>query len=225
MAELEWDTNPKRPSLRRAVRHRVRDLERPVRIAAENFLVLESRMDLLGVGIEGELVSLRIGIGKEDATLLTHSLSDLAWLRSHGEDLARLVPDLGIEGAAKPRALLLCPSFRNETRSAIESLPLDSVELVTYRCYRNRGQLGVLLEHRSTARRAEGDDNSPDHDARDGLDAAQLPAVPRPSLPIPAPGAASGFRTGLTDADLRADASDLMDVDDSDPRTKPSSSL
>ena len=209
MAELEWDANPNRPSLRRAVRHRVRDLERPIRIAAENFLALETRMDLLGVGIEGELVSVRIGIGEEDAKLLTHSLSDLFWLRSHGEDLSRLVPDLGIEGSATARALLFCPSFSDETRSAIESLPVDHVELITYRCYRHRGQLGVLLEDRFTARHGTFDDNRPDHEV---LDAAHPPAVPCHSLPIGEPGGTNGFRTGLTDAELQADAHDLVDI-------------
>lgn len=212
MAELEWDTHPNRPSLQRAVRHRVRDLERPVRIAAENFLAVETRMDLLGVGIEGELVSLRIGIGEEDAKLLTHSLSDLSWLRSHGEDLARLVPDLGIESSAPARALLLCPSFRNETRSAIESLPDESVELMTYRCYRQRGQLGVLLELASNAHRTALDGSRPNHEALDGLDPAHPPAVPGQSRPLHEPGETNGFRTGLTDAELQANAHELIDI-------------
>jgi hypothetical protein len=213
MADLEWDTNPKRPSLRRAVRHRARDLERPIRIAAENFLALESRMDLLGVGPEGELVSLRIGIDEGDATLLTQSLSDLSWLRSHGEDLARLLPDLGIEGSANARALLLCPDFQNLTRSAIESLPPGRIELVTYRCYRHRGQLGVLLEQRSTLRPPGFDQDRLERDAPDGLDAAHPSSAPRGDQPPRAPAPSGGFRTGLTDAQLRADAQDLAGID------------
>jgi len=213
MAELEWDTNAKRPSLRRAVRHRAGDIDRPIRIVAENLLALESRMDLLGVGPEGELVSLRIGIDEADTTLLAHSLSDLSWLRSHGEDLAKLVPDLGIEGSADSRALLLCPVFRNVTRSAVESLPAGRIELMTYRCYRHRGQLGVLLEQHSTPRLPAFDEDRSGHDAPDGLDLV-LPASTAPEdRSARAPLRPGEFRTGLTDAELRADAKDLIDIE------------
>lgn len=213
MAELEWETNPKRPSLRRAVRHRLRDLEPPIRIAAENFLALESRMDLLGIGPEGELVSVRIGIGHTDAALLAHCLSDLVWLRSHGEDLARLVPDLGIEGAGDPRALLLCPAFDRTTRSAAESLPPGRIELMTYRCYRQRGRLGVLLEDDTRPGPAAVEEELAERDVPAGLGVEHPPAVPNDDRPIRAPAASSGFRTGLSDAELRADAQDLVSID------------
>jgi hypothetical protein len=213
MAELEWDTHPKRPSLRRAVRHRVRDFERPLRIAAENFLAAESRMDLLGVGLEGELVSLRIGVDEDDAQLLTRSLSDLSWLRARSEDLAKLVPDLGIEPSAEARALLLCTDFQDETRRAIECVSFGSIELITYRCYRHRGQLGVLLDHSSTARHKVFGEDRLDPEATEPVGGTHSAADPPDRPPLCTPETASGFRTGLTDAELRPDADELIDMD------------
>lgn len=215
MAELEWDTRADRPSLRRAVRHRVRELERPCRIVSENFLAAESRMDLLGVGLEGELVSIRIGTGADetDMQLLTRSLSDLAWLRDRTEDLSKLVPDLGIEPSASPRAILLCPTFQGETHRAIESLPAGTIESITYRSYRHQGQLGVVFEPRATSRtlRSERDAESLE---RDEDHAKTLPRTVPAAQPSHAPAAqASGFRTGLTDADLRPDAGELIDIE------------
>jgi len=222
LAEFEWGSVPQRPELRRAVRHQLRSWDPSLQILAEDFLACESTIDLLAVGGEGELVSIRIGGPGEDAALLTRSLSDLAWLRPRTRDLRTLVPGLGIEASADARSILLCPDFGGETRAAIEIFPSDSVQLMLYRCYRHRGQLGVILEpqeqktpsrhqapegeerpHRRSSRSLE---TTPDPcfgqgatvsgpiERREGPDAL-LNLAPT-----------SDFRTGLTDADLRLDA-------------------
>lgn len=221
LAELKWDVAIERPSLRRAIRHRIRELKRPCRFAAENFLAANSRMDWLAVGLEGELVSLRIGIADNDAELLTRALGDLDWLRDRGEDLAKLVPDLGIEPSAESRAVLLCPRFQDDTRAAVRALPPGCIELVSYRCYRLRGQLEVVLDETGDNRPATIGTEPPTSESH------RDPAPSSLRSPTMAPqesGRASkstravlakpnGFRTGLADADLRPYEGDLIDLD------------
>ena len=224
MAEFEWGLLPERPALRRAIRHQLRSLDRSLRILAEDFLASESRIDLLAVGGEGELVSIRIGQPGEDAAMLTRSLSDLVWLRPRTRDLRKLVPGLGIEPSAEARSILLCPDFQGETRLAIDNFPL-SIELMVYRCYRHRGQLNVVLEpqklqkrearppHRVPDRKERPQRRSPSSletlpDPSSGQSSAVATPLGRSDEPDPlrhlAPN--SDFRTGLSDADLRLDA-------------------
>ncbi len=189
MADFEWNVRPERASLRRAVRHALRDLDPGLRIVAEDFLSVRSRMDLLGVAEEGEIVSVRIGLGTSGEELLTRALADLAWLRPRAADLLKLVPGLGIEPSAEPRALLLSPDFDDETRAAVENLPLRTLELIGYRAYRQHGGLGVVLEPckpRGAALRSP---------RRIGSEPEDPTRASRPT----------GFRTGLRDEDLRVE--------------------
>ena len=189
---------------------------------AEDFLASESTIDLLAVGGEGELVSIRIGRAGEDAAVLTRSLSDLVWLRPRTRDLLKLVPGLGIEPSADARSILLCPDFQAETRAAIENFPSHTVELMVYRCYRHRGQLNVILEpqkqkalsrHRGPGREERPHRRSPRPletlpDPSSGPGAAVPGPLDRSEGPDPLLNLAptSDFRTGLSDADLRLDA-------------------
>ncbi len=154
MADLEWLGEPDRASLRRAIRHRLRHLDPTLRVVAEGFLAEQSEIDLLAVGNEGELVSIRIGRRGGDAVLLTQALSDLTWLRPRREHLLKLAPGLGLEPSAEPRALLLCPNFAPETCSAAENLPARTVGRLSYRCLRLQGQLNVLLTDEADPERA-----------------------------------------------------------------------
>lgn len=251
---MNWESNPSRPALRRAIRHRAREFDRPCRIFAEDFLAAESRIDLLAVGEEGEIVSIRIGIGDDDALLLTRSLSDLAWLRDRQGDLRKLAPDLGIEASAQPRAVLVCSEFAPETSGAVESVRDGALTLLRYRAYREQGHLSVLLEDQPTRGRAAAAPSAhrsppgptldpildatldptsdsprdsgriadrPGSDAeiptaegvRSSFAAPQSPAErsererPSPAAPraVAAGSSRAGFRTGLTDAQLRID--------------------
>ncbi|HPG27835.1 MAG: hypothetical protein H6748_10895 [Spirochaetaceae bacterium] len=208
MAELEWEDEPDRASLRRAVRHRLRRDEPALRVVAEGFLAEASPIDLLAVGAEGELVSIRLADRDEEAVALTRLLSDLAWLRPRLEDLLKLAPGLGLEPSAEPRGVLVAPDFGAETRLAVENLPGHTISLIGYRCLRWRGQATVFLEpvkhaggrvpleRPGTARRAPAG-RTPAADPRDGR---------RPSRLLADPPSSSAFRTGLTDADLRDEA-------------------
>lgn len=222
MAELEWPGRPERASLRRALRHTIRRNRPELRVIAEDFLAEATRIDLLAVGPEGELVSLRIGDEQAEATLFTRALADLSWLRPRALDLLKLAPGLGLETSTEPRAMVFCPRFSAETRAAAENLPTCSLELLEYRCLRQQGQLTLLLigpdRREPTAREAsrvasvDPQSEQPRVPPRQGPPEAPSSAAPAPSaqatdLPprrLTDPPSPSTFRTGLTDADLRA---------------------
>jgi hypothetical protein len=215
MAELEWEGRPERPSLRRAIRHRLRRFDPAIRVIAEGFLTETSAIDLLAVGGEGEIISIRIGRRGDDVSLLTHALADLTWLRPRLADFLKLAPGLGLEPSAEPRAMLLCPEFARETRAAVEFFPGRSIELATYHCLRQQGRLSVLLETRSPSR-PQTSEPARTETQRAGPEAqtnASAPPLPRRARPLPIAPSPSGFRTGLTDADLRIEVEEEKKLD------------
>ena len=135
-----------RPMLRRALRHTLRRVAPEVRVVAEDFLALASPIDLLGVGSEGEWISIRIAREGEAVDLVVHALADLRWLGSRGADLAKLAPGLGLEPTAAPRALLIAPSLAPEIVAAAEAVGPGRIELRLYRCWRERGRLTALVD-------------------------------------------------------------------------------
>jgi hypothetical protein len=189
VAELAWTRATEPATLRRALRHALRRRSPELRVVAEGFLATASPIDLLAIGPEGELVSIRIapgGSAAEGALLLTRSLADLSWLHPRAADLAALSPALGLAVGAEPRALLVAPGFDAELMAAAEAMPPQRLELVVWRGLRHQGQLELILEP-----------VSPRSD--------RMTAAPAPDGEgaLPDPPRTSGFRTGLTDADLQ----------------------
>ncbi len=206
MAEVAWPGRPERPLLRRAIRHRLRDLDPSIRVVAEDFLAETSPIDLLAVGSEGEMISLRIGRDGDDRALLTRSLSDLAWLRPRLTDLLKIAPGLGIEPSAEPRALVVCPTFSHETVSATRVLPDGAVELIRYRCLSRQHRLTVVLDRLHPTDIARGPEGAGRAAPEPLEDRGVIPDPVEPPPPPPrlaTPPGSSSFRTGLTDADLR----------------------
>jgi len=219
LAELEWQGRPERASLRRALRHGLRSHAPTLRVIAEDYLAESTSIDLLAVGVEGDLVSIRIGPQTDEASLFTRALSDLAWLRPRLPDLLKLAPGLGLEASADPRAMVFCPHFASETRLAAQSLPTRSIELLEYRCLRQQGQLVLLLEPSQSSRdsdraRADLDPAEPPISGSPRLGTHGAPGAVNPRKPadfgaesrtdrLTDPPSPSTFRTGLTDADLR----------------------
>jgi hypothetical protein len=76
-----------RRGLRRALRDALEAASPDVRVIAEGFLAEQSAMDLLAVGSEGELISIRFAEAGDDAAGLTRALADLTWLRGRRSDL------------------------------------------------------------------------------------------------------------------------------------------
>ena len=200
MADLEWhDEAPEPAALRRAARVALRRLAPGLRILTEDFLAEASPIDLLAVSARGELVAIRIagddaGDEREVALQFTRSLSDLSWLSRRGGDLARLAPELGLTPEAAPRALLLAAAIPAEVRSAAALLGDVAIELASYRCVRQQGQLTLWIELEKSALVA----------ARPEAERPAARAEP-PSPPgLADPPSHSAFRTGLRDADLRS---------------------
>ena len=161
------------------------------------------------------MISIRIGRGGDDVALRTHALADLTWLRPRLADFLKLAPGLGLEASAAPRAMLLCPEFARETRAAVENLPHRSIELATYHCLRQHGQLSVLLETESPSQPQKGEASIAETHGT-GTD----PGRHTRSQPAPTashhrtdPPSPSGFRTGLTDADLRIEVEEEKSLD------------
>lgn len=215
MAEPEWEGRPERPILRRAVRHRLRRFDPTIHVIAEDFHAETSTIDLLAVGGEGEMVSIRIGRGEDDAALLTRALGDLTWLRPRLADFLKLAPGLGLEPSAEPRIVLVCPNFASETRAAVENFPTRSIDLLTYHCLRHQGQLSVLLESWNPCgpqlgeTAAMGGERRPSIATRD----SRIHLKNRSAERLADPPSPSSFRTGLTDADLHSEVEEEKILD------------
>jgi hypothetical protein len=195
---------PERPVLRRAIRHRLRSLDPTLRVIAEDFMAEATRIDLLAVGVEGELVSIRIGEADEGSGVLVRALSDLGWLQPRIADWIKLAPGLGLDPSADVRCMILCPDFDAETRSASEHFPTRHLELFRYRWSRERAPLDVWLEP-VASRPAMPATTGPEARETTSLDAAEAPGAetePRGRPRLTAPPSDTSFRTGLTDADL-----------------------
>ena len=215
VAELEWEGRPERPSLRRAIRHRLRRFDPTIRVIAEDFLAETSAIDLLAVGREGEMISIRIGRGDDDLALLTQSLADLTWLRPRLADFLKLAPSLGLEPSAEPRAMLLSPEFARETRAAVQYFPDRVIELASYRCLRQHGQLSVLLERQSPSRTQTGEPATPGGHRGERATRQDTPRAAR-TKPVPPRvdlSSSAEFRTGLTDDDLLLEVHEKVALD------------
>lgn len=217
MAELEPASLPERRILRRTIRHELRRLHPSIRVFAEDLLTETTTVDLVGRGASGELVAIRIGRPSEDERLLTSLLADCAWLGPRLEDWCKLAPQLDLDPDASVRGLLVCPDFRRETCSAVSLLP-QQIRLLRYHWLpRQHGRLAVLLEpvklDPPIQRRPHDDpiqQSDPFPAAEDGPPrppTGNNDLEPRALAPSPvveeARSSTSGFRTGLTEADLR----------------------
>lgn len=183
------DGFPDRGSLRRALRQAIESALPELRVIAEGFLAEVSRTDLLGVGTEGELISIRVTEPGDDAAGLTRALADLSWLRPRRADFLKLAPGLGIEPAAEPRALIVARDFGPETLAAADNFPAATVQLWRLRRFDANGRPGLRIEAVAAT-------------------PAQIVSVPLPPrrperrIPLAGPPSPSAFRTGLVDADL-----------------------
>lgn len=197
---------PDRPRLRQALARALAEADPELRIVASGFRAETSEMDLLAIGSEGELVSIRHADAGEDAAELTRALSDLGWLRARREDLRKLAPQLGIEALAEPRSLLLCRDFERETRTAAAQLPAATIELWVVRRPMLEGEPRLGLEPLFPARSAAPAlTASPVEKPRSPLRRAHRPGPMSDrsaTLPLTDPPSSSAFRTGLRDSDL-----------------------
>ena len=204
MADLEWQGPIESGSLRRALRQALRRSSPGWRVIAEGFLAVASPIDLLAIGESSELICIR-AIAPEaresGGQLLARAISDLGWLTPRIADLHKLAPELGLSPLAQPRVHLFAPEFDAEVTTAAEHLVgllgAGRLGLTRYRPLRQQGQLTLLLEPVKIG-------PSP------WTTAAPTPVLrgslaTEPTSPLVDPPSPSAFRTGLTDAALRAE--------------------
>lgn len=129
MAEASLEGFSDRAGLRRALAHRLSEVQPDLRILAEGFLAELTLIDLLAVGKEGELVSIRFSKPDDDRATLTRALGDLTWLRARRADFLKLSPGLGIDPSAEPRALVVCHGFSAESLAAVDNFPENTIAL------------------------------------------------------------------------------------------------
>ncbi|MCZ6781818.1 MAG: hypothetical protein O7G30_00775 [Proteobacteria bacterium] len=181
-----------RDALRRSVRDRIRDFGPSLRVIAEDVMGERSTADLVAVDDRGQVTLILIGEAGDDPTLLTRALALCSWVSARLADWAQIGPELRLDPDAPVRAVLLCPDFDPETRSAAASLGAQAPVLACYREAHNGAQDGFWIEAASpsvgaTARAATGLGRH----------------TPEPAV----------FRSGLSEADLHLTAEERRDFE------------
>ncbi|MBY0399610.1 hypothetical protein K2X89_04900 [Myxococcota bacterium] len=211
MADASLEGFRDRASLRRALADRLRELDPKLSIVAEGFLAESSTIDLLAVGGEGELVSIRFAKPEDDRATLTRVLADLSWLRPRRADLLNLAPGLGIDPSVEPRALVVCHEFSTESRAAVDNFPVNTVALLRCRSRQMGSERVVFLEPviadaRDLPLFSEPTVGATRTTARTAEPIPSSPTLPRPSRPTSSgltdPPSPSAFRSRLVDTDL-----------------------
>ncbi len=184
MTDLRFTRAPAGPDLRHQLREAVGRLGRPLRVIAEDFGGLESRIDLVAVEPSGRVVLVLIADEGGELERLGDALAQRSWLEPRLRDWMKLAPELDIRPARGVGLLLLvqhvCP--RTGAAAAASDVGLARLRFVS----RDGGASPqVLLE---SVRSAQEEAPSPEGDRR----------FPAPT----APRTESAFRTSLRDADL-----------------------
>jgi len=198
---------------RRTLREVIGSAIPELRVVAEGFLMEVSQTDLLAVGGEGELVTIRIAEPGGDAAVLTRVLADLSWLRPRRADFLKLAPGLGIEPAAEPRALIVAREFGRETLSAVDNFPAATIALWRWQDLEATDRPSLRIESMAanqagttppTETRSTLAVPTPGLPRRPSNNASPAPSPRRPERggPLADPPSPSAFRTGLDEADL-----------------------
>jgi hypothetical protein len=184
LPDLSFTAPPPRPELLRETRLALLDAQPGLRIVAQGLLGAQAPIDFVAIEAEGRLVLVLVADDDQDLELLARGLAQRAWVAPRIADWLQLAPDLGVRQRAGIRLVLLAARFRPETEAAAQALGEDAPELWIYRCVRNGSGVAVLVEppHTQLAAPPAADELGPE--------------------PAQAPGQASGFRTGLSEADL-----------------------
>jgi len=187
LPELALTTSPPRADLLRQLRPRLDELAPGLRIAAENVLGADARIDFVGVEASGRVVLVIVGTDEEDLALVARALAQRAWVEARLRDWLQLAPSLGARPEAGVRVWLLAPRFRGESLAAARAA--GGIALASYRCVRAvSGESDALVE-------ALGEGSEPD---------AQAPGPAR--APVQ-------FRTGLNDAELGLTAAERREFE------------
>ncbi len=180
MSDLSLTTPPARAELLRQLGERLTELIPGARLLAERLLGADSRIDFVTADPSGRVILVIVGEEGQDLELIGRGLAQRAWIEPRLRDWLQLSPSLGIRPEVAIKVWLLSPSVRPESVAAANQVGSDTLAWAVYRCIRNGSQIETVLEILSAP-----------------------PTTPAQARALePSPADASGFRTGLSDADL-----------------------
>ncbi|MEN8182974.1 MAG: hypothetical protein ABFS46_10615 [Myxococcota bacterium] len=157
---------------RRTLRSEFERLEPGLRVLAEDFLGLETTLDLVACDARGRLVLALVVDPSRELEGIASAIAQAEFWAPRVRDWRKLAPDLPLEPEGGVRVFVLARDFPAAAVLAAKALGSDLVSLV--RCFPGEEPGALRLQ--------------------------PLEAPPRPRTP-PHP-SRSGFRFGLTDADL-----------------------
>jgi hypothetical protein len=181
LSDFTITTPPSHDELRRRVRQNIGRLDAGLRVIAEDVPGLATRIDLIALDENGDVVLILIVAQAEDLQGFTRALAERAWMEPRLESWRKLAPDLNLHPGARTRCLLVAPNFALETRIAADAQPKGLLGLATWRYVASDAQRTVWLESVSRCERIEQRPSAPAH---------------REDKRIPS------FRSGLSESDL-----------------------
>jgi len=189
MSDFAFPPSPSRTELLRRLRRHIGALDPSLHILAEEILGEGSVIDLVTVDSSGQVVLVMLGESGQDMALLTRALAQRAWVRARIRDWLKLAPELDLRPDAGVRAILLCPTFHQETRAAAADLGKEVVELATYRCLQGEGRTSLWVEllENSSSTLASSRDEPPAH--------------------------TTSFRSGLTEEDFNLNPEEIRELE------------
>lgn len=203
-----WETQPVRARVVEGLARWLSQDGRGLRVVARDVLGEEARIDFVALEPDGRTRAILVGDPGRDLELVALGLAQRAWLADRLPDWLQLAPDLGVRPDRGVGLLLVAPAFGAAARRVAASLGPDAVELATYRCLRDAGAQGLLVE------RLPGDAGSPaaparetgsDRDSDRGLERAECAAGAERPLPA--------FRSGLSDEELALTPAERREFD------------
>ena len=156
---------------------------------AENVLGADARIDWVGRDGEGRCVIALVGRAGDDLALIASGLAQREWVSDRLADWAQLAPEAGFRPAAGVAVVLLAPQFRPAAIAAARAASGPPLRLAALRFVENGLGVAPLIER---------------------VGAAGDPAEPG------APGA-SGFRSGLSAAELDLTPEERAEFEARDP--------
>ena len=143
---------------------------------ARNLLGADARIDWVGRDGEGRCVIVLVAEAGDDPGLVAQGLAQREWVAARLADWAQLAPDSGLRPGAGVQVVLLAPRFASATRVAVRALSDPGLRLALLRFVHNGAGVSPLLEPLE-----DGDGAPAGREAtgfRSGLSAADLDLTP-----------------------------------------------
>jgi hypothetical protein len=178
LADLRITGAPPPDQRRRALRDALGALVPGWRALAENVLGADARIDWVGCDGEGHCVIALIGSAGGDLALVAEGLAQREWVAARVADWAQLAPAAGLRSDAEVRVVLLAPGFRPGAIAAARAAAGPAIQLAALRFVENGSGIAPLLERIGTSAERDEPDRAGASGFRSGLSAADLDLTP-----------------------------------------------